>query len=127
MRAVQLGGRTVELAGGALTPLAWHRAFGDDGLVDASVRIDRYLMADAEANDRRRESGEPTGYTEGLPAADVLRCAYAMAWTADYAAGRDTAPFERWLIDVGAVNMYDLIWEVSSELSEGLFRRKSQQ
>ena len=123
MRTVRMGDRDVALAGGALTPLAWHRAFGDDALVDAAVRIDRYLATDAESNAEAVKAGEKTSYTDGFPATDVLKCAYALAWTADYATGAPTPPFEAWLAQAGGVDVFALALEVSAELSAGLFRR----
>lgn len=124
MRTVQFGNRMVELAGGALTPLAWHRAFGDDNFFDAITRIDKYLMAANSQAAKAKQDGSDSEYINGFPDYDVLRCAYVLAWTADYAACRTPVSFEIWANEVGEVNMYQLAWEVSAELTSGLFRQK---
>lgn len=122
MRILKTGAGETEISCGALTPLAWHASFGDDGLTDAAVRIDRYLGAATAQAKEAEADGRRASYIDGFPASDVLRCAYAMAWTADYAKGRETPPFERWLSSIGEVNVYKIAWEVSAELTAGLFR-----
>lgn len=122
MRTVRTGGRDVEISAGALTPLAWHRAFGGDGLFDAAVRLQDYYAASRMQAETAAEEGASPHYVEGFPALDVTRLVYAMAWTADYAAGRATESFEAWLLSLGEVNMYEIAGEVSAEILAGLFR-----
>lgn len=122
MRAVRIGGKDIEIAGGALTPLAWHRAFGDDGLIDAAVAIEEYIATSSAEDAQAAEAGETPHYTAGLPAFLLSKLLYSMAWTADYAAGRQTLPFEAWLASIGEINVYLVAWEVAAEIQAGLFR-----
>ena len=113
MRAVEVGDLgLVEMAGGALTPLAWHRAFPDE--------VDLFEAVAAMERASRRKGA-------AIPSLTVLRVAYALAWTADYAAGRQTPPFERWLASAGAVNVATLVSEVDGEVVAGLLRGEDAQ
>ena len=119
MRVVNHGAHEFEIAGGALTPLAWYYNFNDDGLIDAQMKIERHLInAVNKASGKNVKADE----YEEFPTIEVLKCAYVLAWTADYAQGRETLPFDHWLSDIGDIDVYTLAWEVSAEITAGIFR-----
>lgn len=107
MRTVRFDGGTVEMAGGALTPLAWHRAFPDDDLWEEVAKVERLALS---------------GKADML---STLKVAYAMAWTADYAKGAQTDAFEAWLSSLGGFDAAELVEAVVSEARTGFFRRSA--
>lgn len=107
MRAAKIGSLDAELCAGALTPLAWHRAFGGDGLYAALDGVESSLARTPPS----------------VPLLDLLRLAWCEQWTADYAAGRETPPFERWCAEVGLFDTNDLAVAVVAEAHAGIFHR----
>jgi hypothetical protein len=105
MRTVAATGGRIELCGGALNALAWHRAFGGDGLYEALASVEKGLACDPP----------------DVRLYDVLRLAWCQAFTAAYAGGRDLPPFEQWCSSIGKFSTVELGLAVVSEARDGIF------
>ena len=104
MRTVKIGGADVELRGSALAPLTWYSAFGDDGLYDAMVRIEKTSPA-----------------RPAFPMRDVLRLAWVLAHDADVAAGREPCGFEAWVASHAQVDFSVLKEAAMGEARDAFF------
>lgn len=106
MVEIELGGRTVRLKGAAYTAIAYSEAFGGD-VWDALVALEK--------------KGR-------VPVLEVLRCAWALAKTADMAAGVQTTPdFGAWCLSLGQVNAASVLRPVHDELADGVIFRTEEQ
>ena len=106
MAEVEIGGKAVELRGAAYAAVAYSEEFGGD-VWDALVALER---------------------KGGVPVLEVLRCAWALAKTADVAAGRQSTPrFGAWCASLGQVNAAKLRKPVHDELADGVLFRAEEE
>lgn len=106
MAEIDIGGKAVEMRGAAYTAVAYSEEFGGD-VWDALVALEK---------------------GGSVPVLEVLRCAWALAKTADVAAGRQTTPkFDAWCASLGQVNAAKLRGPVHDELADGVLFRTEEE